>query len=452
MALMIKFIIKEMLGMSKYKNESLPKEERIGQVGYNNQGLKMTIIKYHIQTNIDVQFEDGTIVEHKHYKNFKEGTIVNPNHISSRIQNRVGETNINNKGFKMTIIEYRNARDIDIQFEDGTIIEHTTYAQFHQGTLSKKVRKKRKTQNYTNRKGETNVNNQGLKMTIIEYRKSNDIDVQFEDGTIITNRRYSDFQAKHIANPNYQNAQIKNRVGEKRMSNCGYEMTIIEYNGAKDMTIEIEVEINNIIHKIKKENVQYEDFNIGGVKVDLIIDGKRYAKCSYCGEILEINEDNFYQYICLKQNVNSHRCKKCDKKYRAENPHLAFNSSNNRRLKEEEQGKGVNKEQWEEMMAFFGWRCAYSNEILNDERTVDHIISLDKNGVNEVWNCVPMLKEYNRCKNAKNPMEWYKQQEFFDEERLDKIIEWQIYAWNKWATEEDVPLVLIIDENNKKVA
>ena len=33
--------------MSKEKiNEMLPKEQRLGQVGINNQGLKMTIIKY----------------------------------------------------------------------------------------------------------------------------------------------------------------------------------------------------------------------------------------------------------------------------------------------------------------------------------------------------------------------------------------------------------------------
>ena len=37
----------------------------------------------------------------------------------------------------------------------------------------------------TNRTGEENINNQGLKMWIIEYRKTNDIDVEFEDGFIL---------------------------------------------------------------------------------------------------------------------------------------------------------------------------------------------------------------------------------------------------------------------------
>ena len=32
--------------------------------------------------------------------------------------------------------------------------------------------------------------------------KSNDIDVKFEDGTIVTNRNYQDFKSGEIRNPN----------------------------------------------------------------------------------------------------------------------------------------------------------------------------------------------------------------------------------------------------------
>ena len=40
------------------------------------------------------------------------------------------------------------------------------------------------------RVGESTINNQGLKMTIIKYNKSNDIDVEFEDGYISRNKKY----------------------------------------------------------------------------------------------------------------------------------------------------------------------------------------------------------------------------------------------------------------------
>lgn len=107
------------------------------------------------------------------------------------------------------------------------------------------------------------------------------------------------------------------------------------------------------------------------------------------------------------------------------------------------------------MMKFFDFKCAYSGEDIggnneDDRRTIDHIFCLDNGGLNEVWNLVPMLKSYNSSKKNKVPMEWYLKQDFYSEDRLKKIIEWQIYAYNKWATEEDENLILIIDIMEEK--
>ena len=51
-----------------------------------------------------------------------------------------------------------------------------------------------------NRMGEESINYQGLKMTIINYRTYDDIDVQFEDGSIRKNVRYAHFKSKCIKN------------------------------------------------------------------------------------------------------------------------------------------------------------------------------------------------------------------------------------------------------------
>ena len=64
---------------------------RIGQENYNNQGCIMTIIAYRNAKDIDVQFEDGTIVVNKIYKNFKSGAIKNPNHTSVYNTGYVGQ-------------------------------------------------------------------------------------------------------------------------------------------------------------------------------------------------------------------------------------------------------------------------------------------------------------------------------------------------------------------------
>lgn len=43
-----------------------------------------------------------------------------------------------------------------------------------------------------------------------------------------------------------------------------------------------------------------------------------------------------------------------------------------------------------------------------------------------------MVKSYNISKLNRNMEDWYRQQEYFSEERLQKIYEWCKYAFNKW--------------------
>ena len=146
----------------------------------------------------------------------------------------------------------------------------------------------------------------------------------------------------------------------------------------------------------------------------------------------EINENKKKYYEEHKKEISEYK-----KKYRKDNPEKFFNHFNNRRLKEENQGNGINREQWFEMMEFFNWTCAYSGEYLGGDnkdrrRTIDHIVPLNNNGEHEIWNCVPMLKSYNSSKHDNNMLSWYLQQEYFDIDRLTKIYEWRIYAYWKW--------------------
>ena len=116
-----------------------------------------------------------------------------------------------------------------------------------------------------------------------------------------------------------------------------------------------------------------------------------------------------------------------------------FNSYNKRKMREQNQGNGITKYQWLEMMKYFEFRCAYSGEVLNENtRSIDHIEPLNQGGEHEIWNLVPMDKGLNSSKNDKDLLEWYKSQDFFSEERLQKIYDWQEYAFNKWHNKEDI--------------
>ena len=97
---------------------------------FMNNGMKATIITYRNAVDVDIKFEDGTIVTHKQYSNFKTGGIKWPTHI--------GEIRLIN-GQYAEIIEYRNLNDIDIRFEDGTIVNHEKYSNFKNNNIKSQV-------------------------------------------------------------------------------------------------------------------------------------------------------------------------------------------------------------------------------------------------------------------------------------------------------------------------
>jgi hypothetical protein len=222
--------------------------KRIGETKKANSGMKMTIIAYRSYTDIDVQFEDGTIIKNRSYREFKKGSIKHPN-ITNVIQyrntnNRCGKSNLAKCGMKMTIIRYGNVHDIDVQFEDGTVVLNKDYRAFKSGGI--------KNPNFlSNKLGETNINSQGQKMTIITYKTYNDIDVQFEDGTIVTNKKYNLFEKGMIKNPNY-------KVGEMRIASNEQKMTIIKYRTYND--IDVQFEDGTIV-----KNKSYSNFKKGTI-------------------------------------------------------------------------------------------------------------------------------------------------------------------------------------------
>ena len=210
-------------------------ENRLDETCMMNCGMKATIIRYNGVRDIDVRFEDGTVAEHKAYGPFKRGEIANPN-IKTSAENCLGETRMMNCGMEATIIRYGGYKDIDVRFEDGTVVEHKGYSAFKRGEIANPNVK-----TFANRLDETRMMNCGMEATIIRYSRRDDIDVRFEDGTVIEHRQYIQFERGNIANPNFK-ASAENCLGETRMMNCGMEATIIRYNTGKDIDVRFEDE------------------------------------------------------------------------------------------------------------------------------------------------------------------------------------------------------------------
>ena len=219
-------------GYIAHQNTNVPVEARLGETQMMNCGMKATIIRYNNTRDIDVCFEDGTIIKHGVYGNFKKGKIANPN-IKASAENRLGETRMMNCGMEATIIRYGKYIDIDVRFEDGTVVKHKSYGKFKKGEIANPNIK-----TFTEvRLGETRMMNCGIEATIIRYGRCDDIDVRFEDGAVAKNKAYGEFKIGKIAHPS---TTAENRLGETRMMNCDMEATIIRYGNSKDIDVRFE--------------------------------------------------------------------------------------------------------------------------------------------------------------------------------------------------------------------
>lgn len=205
----------------------------LGKENISKCNEKMKVIAYRGYDDIDIEFEDGTVVYNRSYKEFKNGNVENPNNPSRNnykndtYEKWIGVSKITRRNQKMTIIGYRSPQDIDIEFEDGTIVKNKTVNLFCANQI--------RNPNYKPHIGEIIKSNNGQYMKIIEWKNKDNIDVEFEDNTIVYSKSYSSFKKGKIANPNYNKY-----IGQVSMANNGQKMKIIEYRNSHDIDVEFE--------------------------------------------------------------------------------------------------------------------------------------------------------------------------------------------------------------------
>lgn len=120
-----KIAIKENI-TEKHKNQfNLEdfKEKRIGEINNNTQGLKMTIIDYRRNDDIDVLFDNGYVAKNIDYSNFKKGNVVN--HMYPSVLNKGIIGDISTKQYST---EYKIwARMLTRCFDETYKAKHSTY-------------------------------------------------------------------------------------------------------------------------------------------------------------------------------------------------------------------------------------------------------------------------------------------------------------------------------------
>ena len=154
---------------------------------------------------------------------------------------------------------------------------------------------------------------------------------------------------------------------------------------------------------------------------------KKYVKnndtervCEICGELKEIEE--FAKWRSGKDYGYRHICKECqncrwlpktkEEKEKRKASSLAY--AHNVRAKDRKENK-ITKEDVIELKSV--GKCIYCGAT-NTEFQIDHIVPVAKGGKTEVINLVLACARCNRSKNDRNLEEWYKEQPFYNEEKL----------------------------------
>ena len=95
----------------------------------------------------------------------------------------------------------------------------------------------------------------------------------------------------------------------------------------------------------------------------------------------------------------------------------------------------------EEIVAY---RCPYSGELIKDLSTshLDHILPVSSNGGTVLFNCIPILDKVNLSKKDEpNLLVWWKEQDYFNYDRLERLIQYMLEAYTlafKEPTEEEL--------------
>ena len=217
---------------SLYSNPLLGrmKGNYIGQRFYNKRYNQwMMITNYITYDNVEVIFEDGYIASNKKLDSIRAGICLRDDDLVFRSKAKIGEKVYSKTNHMwMELVAYYSANDVTVRFEDGKEVYHQRYGSFKLGMI--------KYPDMSNPKiGMTNTNNEGYQMTIVAYRKYNDIDIQFADGTTLEHRKYYDFILGRIKYP-----KCLQYVGRTYTATNGMKIKIIAYRKYKDVDLEFE--------------------------------------------------------------------------------------------------------------------------------------------------------------------------------------------------------------------
>ena len=191
-------------------------------------------------------------------------------------------------------------------------------------------------------------------------------------------------------------------------------------------------------------------------KKKFIYDDKKVKECNECGEEKPATPDYFNRDIKMKDGLPN-TCKECVKKksqkhyqenkeekreynrkyyqenkewhreylvtYRLENPEVNRLHKQRRRARMAQLPHDLTLDEWEDTLEYFDYSCAYCG-VSDDNLGKEHVIPIVKGGGYTVDNIIPACQSCNSSKHTTDLEEWYVSYEHYDEDRLNKILDY----------------------------
>lgn len=155
---------------------------------------------------------------------------------------------------------------------------------------------------------------------------------------------------------------------------------------------------------------------------DFVDNGQHLRRCSFCGQIKPIEE---FAWNGGKRRTD---CKTCYNIRRKENRgQKSFTNFVNGMKRRGEDLPELTFQEWKEVVIYFGGCCAYcgASPRKNEHLTKDHMIPVSLGGATTPDNIVPACAKCNSSKGNHELKEWFMKQDFFSQERLNKIFQWR---------------------------
>lgn len=172
----------------------------------------------------------------------------------------------------------------------------------------------------------------------------------------------------------------------------------------------------------KRMSGQYES-------IDTEKDGVDFRQCVFCGETKCLVE-HFAKNGYNPDGSQAYRkdCRVCYNLRRGENMnkkrHSDFLGGQRRRGEENPE---LTHQEWKECLIFFSGECAYCGCTTRrgTRMTKDHLHAISAGGATIQSNIVPACSSCNSSKGAEDFRDWFMKQDFFSQERLNRIFKWR---------------------------